>query len=76
MIKYYQVALGLMIILASCKYPKNKIVQPTTDTTKVIELAIRTGFYGYLPDYTPLKHKYHFGDSILFTSIINYCLII
>jgi hypothetical protein len=39
-----------------------------SDTTKVLELAVRTAFQGFLPDVSAVKGKYYFKDSILFTS--------
>jgi hypothetical protein len=59
----------LLIGLASCISPNTKVIHPTNDTIKVLELAIRTAFYHEnLPDIDPLKQQYHFKDSILFTS--------
>lgn len=39
-----------------------------SDTTKILELAIRTAFHGFLPDVSAVKGNYYFKDSILFTS--------
>lgn len=41
---------------------------PKSDTTKVLELAIRTAFQGFLPGVSAVKSKYYYKDSILFTS--------
>ena len=59
----------ILIILVSCEDPKTDLANITTDTTKVLELAIRTAFYRHnLPDIGPLMRQYRFKDSILFTS--------
>ena len=60
----------LMVVIFSCR---SLDTQPTTkiksDTAAVLELAIRTAFYHEnLPSIDPLKKRYHFGDSILFSS--------
>ena len=55
--------------MASCKSPNAKSIQPKSDTTKVLELAIRTAFYHQnLPGMDPLFYPYHFKDSILFST--------
>jgi hypothetical protein len=59
----------MLICLISCKSPKSEVIQPKNDTTKVLELAIRTAFYHeQLPAISPLKKEFHFKDSILFTT--------
>ena len=59
----------LVFILVSCKNSIAKVVENQSDTSKVIELAIRTAFYHQnLPGISSLKKNYHFKDSILFTS--------
>ena len=60
----------LFAIFVSCKSSKtNLITNNKSDTTSVLELAIRAAFYHQnLPSIDPLKKRYHFGDSILFTS--------
>lgn len=62
------ITLILGILLSGCVNPHSSSVQPKSDTTRVIELAIRTAFRGYLPDHDALKKKYYFKDSILFCS--------
>ena len=39
-----------------------------SDTTKVLELAIKAAFHGFLPDVSSVKDTFYFRDSILFTS--------
>ena len=58
-----------LIVLACCKSSKPKVIQSKGDTTKVLELAIKTAFYNQnLPGMGPLFYSYHFKDSILFTT--------
>ncbi len=66
----YKIALCIIIIVfTSCKNSNTKILQPKNDTTKVLELALKTAFYhGNLPSISPLKYPYRFKDSILFTT--------
>ena len=39
-----------------------------SDTTQVLELAVKAAFDGFLPDVSSVKDKFYFSDSILFTS--------
>ena len=60
---------ALLISFIGCKKPNPKVIQPKTDTARVIELALRTAFYHYnLPETYSLTLKYYFHDSILFTT--------
>ena len=66
---YKFVLFFIFYTLASCSESRNKINYPTSDTAKVLELAIRTAFYHHsLPEDNALAIPYHFHDSILFTS--------
>ncbi|HEY1869427.1 MAG TPA: hypothetical protein VGG71_00145 [Chitinophagaceae bacterium] len=59
----------VLIVFISCKSSKEKVTQPKGDTTRVIELAVRTAFFHQnLPKMGPLFYSYHFKDSVLFTS--------
>jgi hypothetical protein len=69
MVLYKFLFCTLIISLVSCKSPTLKVVQPKNDTTKILELAIRTAFYHEsLPSCDRLKDDYRFKDSILFTT--------
>lgn len=58
----------IFIALVSCKNRKID-VHPKSDTTKVIEFALKTAFETkLLPEIKALKNQYRFKDSILFTS--------
>jgi hypothetical protein len=41
---------------------------PKSDTSQVLELAVKAAFHGFLPDASSVKDKFYFKDSILFTS--------
>ena len=59
----------LLYTLISCNESNTVSISPKDDTTRVIELALRTAFYHHnLPSIDPLSYPYHFKDSILFTS--------
>jgi hypothetical protein len=60
----------LVLFATSCKNSVTKpISQIKSDTTLVLDLALRTAFYHEnLPSISPLKKHYHYGDSILFSS--------
>ena len=62
--------LGLSILLFSCSDRKTFNYLPENDTVKVLNTAIAMGMTGeYMPGASPLTRKYHFGDSILLTSV-------
>ena len=58
----------LLIILASCANRNNQVSQSKNDTTKVIELAVRTVLEGDFPDVAAVKRKDKLNDSIFFTT--------
>ncbi|MBS1511611.1 MAG: hypothetical protein JST86_12265 [Bacteroidetes bacterium] len=60
----------LLLLLSSCENLATKpITQSKSDTTLVLDLALRTAFYHEnLPGISPLKRHYRYGDSILFSS--------
>ncbi len=60
----------LVVTIFSCRSLETKpITEIKSDTTLVLNLALRTAFYhDNLPSIDPLKKPYHFGDSILFSS--------
>ena len=60
----------LVAITFSCRSVDTKpITEIQSDTTLVLDLALKTAFYhDNLPSIDPLKKQYHFGDSILFSS--------
>lgn len=60
--------LVLCVYLSACSEQNIPISQSKSDTTQVIELAIRSAFYGYLPDASAIKGKYYSNNSMLFTS--------
>ena len=69
MTRYHFIFAFILFVLASCKDSNEKLIQPKNDTTKVIELALRTAFYHQnLPEIDLLFYPSHFKDSILFTS--------
>ena len=69
MTRYHFIFAFILFALASCKDSNEKVIQPKNDTTKVIELALRTAFYHQnLPEIDLLFYPSHFKDSILFTS--------
>jgi hypothetical protein len=62
----------LTVILSACHTQNEQSIErQNNDTTKVIELAIRTAFHGYLPDVSALKRKYYFKDSILLATKLS-----
>ena len=60
----------LVLVITSCKDSVTKTSnQIKSDTTLVLDLALRAAFYHEnLPGISPLKKHYHYGDSILFSS--------
>jgi hypothetical protein len=59
-----------MPIIFSCQsIDRAPVAKIKSDTSLVLDLAIRTAFYHEnLPGIAALKKQYHFGDSILFCS--------
>ena len=67
--RYHFIFAFILFVLVSCKDSNEKAIQPKSDTTIVIELALRTAFYHQnLPEMDPLFYPSQFKDSMLFTS--------
>jgi hypothetical protein len=55
--------------MLACSHKKAETEPPVSDTTKIIELAIKASLdHHRLPEDGQLKSKYYFKDSILFTT--------
>ena len=65
-----QVVLYIILLFAySCKLTTSKPLQLKSDTTRVIELAVRTAFLRQsMPEIDKLVYNKKFKDSLLFTS--------
>ncbi|MEO6719613.1 MAG: hypothetical protein ABIN67_04565 [Ferruginibacter sp.] len=60
----------ILVNIFSCRGVDTKLTtEITSDTTLVLDLALRTAFiHDNLPSIDALRKQYHFGDSILFSS--------
>lgn len=59
----------ILFFATSCKLTTPKTIQIKSDTTRVIELAIRTAFLKQsMPEIDKLLFSYRFKDSLFFTS--------
>jgi hypothetical protein len=67
-ILYLLLFIGLFYSCSGIEHKNFSSNKPISDTTKIIELAIKQAFYGNLPDASAVKNKYYYPDSILLST--------